>query len=405
MSDQLTLNLLAESAPVPLREPPRQLPVGHLSVSSMALWMKCQERWRRRYVLNEFEPVSPAAMLGSAIGGAERDSWGAQIESGAPLGEREVLDAFSDGWALQVERATDTGGIGADDDDENAPARAVHHGRRELARVKDSGARVLPLYHRTVAPTVKPIAVERKFTVYPADVDWTFEGYLDVETEDVIPDLKARSRTKGVVSRAEARGELQPTGYLYARRAEGNPASRFEFHSLVRQLRGGTPRPADVAVTEAHRTEAELDTFGRLLYIVAAQIAFAYEYDVWTPAPRGAWWCSEAWCGFWRACPFGGLHSNGAAPHPRPARKPSASRVREAIEATASKAKGPANGLTTAAKVARWLGISTRSASGMLAAEVRAGRVESRPAPKSARGSAKHARHYAIAVRWPDAGS
>ena len=389
------------SAPVMLITPPRKLPVGHLSVSSMALWMKCQERWRRRYMENAFEPVSTAAMLGSAVGGAERDSWAEQLTTGHRLGTAEVLDAFSDGWELQVERARDTGGIGADDDDE--PLRAVHYGRRELARIKDSGARVLPLYHQTVAPTVKPIAVERKFVVYPADVDWTFEGYFDVEEEDRIPDLKTRSRSKGVVTKAEASSELQPTGYMWARRAEGNPASLgFAFHSLVRQTPDSTPRPADVAITETYRTPHELDAFGRLLYAIAAQIAWAAEYDVWTPAPRGAWWCSQTWCGFHATCPYGGLHAlDRVQAAPRPARKPSASRVREAVEATASKAKGPMNGLTTATKVARYLGVSTRQAANMLGAEVRSGRVESRKAPKSARGTAKRVRHYALAVRWP----
>ena len=383
-----------------LLDPPRKLPVGHLSVSSIALWQKCQIRWKRRYIDNEFEPVSTSALLGSAIGGAERDSWGTQIESGVPLSTPDVLDAFADGWELQVERARDSGGISRDEDDETA-ARVT---RRELARVKDSGARVLPVYHQTVAPTVKPIAVERKFTVYVPDVDWTFEGYLDVETATEIPDLKARTRSKGVVSAVEARDDLQATGYLFADRAERRGREymvetirRFAFHSLVRAARGVAVRPADVRVTPTTRTDAQLDAFLELLYLTAAQIHFALTYDVWAPAPRGAWWCSQSWCGFWETCRFGGQHVPPVAHPPRPARKPGASRVRQAIEATATKR----DGLTTAAKVARWLGVSVRTASGLLSAEVRAGRVEARDAPKSARGSAKRVRHYAVAVR-PD---
>lgn len=383
-----------------LLEPPRTLPVGHLSVSSIGLWQKCQVRWKRRYIDNEFEPVSTSALLGSAIGGAERDSWGTQIETGLPLAEAEVLDAFSDGWELQVERARDQGGVVEDDD--SGQARVT---RRELARVKDSGARVLPVYHRQVASTVKPIAVERKFTVYVPDVEWTFEGYLDVETATTIPDLKARTRSKGVVSAVEARDDLQATGYLFADRAERRAiaaaARRFEFHSLVRAAPGVAVRPADVRVTPALRTDAQLDAFLELLYLTAAQMHFALTYDIWAPAPRGTWWCSQTWCGFWDSCRFGGQHA-AALLTPRPARPPGASRVREAIAETASKAKGPMNGFTTAEKVGRWLGVSTRTAAGLLRAECRAGRVESRPAPRGARGRAKRARHYALAVRWPE---
>ena len=58
---------------------PARLPVSHLSHSSLALFWRCPERWRRRYVLRERESVGGPAVIGKAVGAALTARFAAQI--------------------------------------------------------------------------------------------------------------------------------------------------------------------------------------------------------------------------------------------------------------------------------------------------------------------------------------
>lgn len=273
-----------------LLDPPRTLPVSSLSQSSVRLYLSCAEKWRRRYIENEWEPSSGAAVLGKAVHAAEGTNFQQKIASAIDLPASDVLDEFSDQFELSRERDQDRGGVVWGDD--------------KPGTVKDSGAAVLDYYHRHVAPHVDPVAVERKFSIQPADVDWGFTGYLDLEERSgAVCDLKVRGANKGVVKEAEAAGEIQPTASLLARRAEGTPAPEFRYHNLVRAR---ALEPKHVARTITRRTDEELDAFVDLLYRIAAEIAWRMEYDVWTGPAPGSWWCSERWCGFWGDCPLGG---------------------------------------------------------------------------------------------------
>lgn len=345
---------------------PVTLPVEHLSCSSVNLYLKCPLRWKRKYIDGKTESISPAALLGGAVGAAEKDSYQRQIEGGASFTTSEVLDTFSD--AFELRRAKEGDNVRWEDE--------------KPAKVKDSGAQILEVYHRIVAPTVKPIAVERGFAIVIEGVEWVITGYMDLECEDEIPDLKVRSPGKGVITAEEALAELQPGTYLAARRAEGDPAKGgFVYHNL---LRGDDPSPRNVVVTPTLRTNDQLDDVLDLYMRVAAEIAWRTEYDVWAGAARGAWWCSKKWCDFWSHCEFGGRGAIEDVP-PRPARDPSRSYMREAITATVRK-----DGTTTAARVAHYLGISDAAARSRLGAMVLAGEIESQPQTKaSGRGNAR----------------
>jgi hypothetical protein len=369
-----------------LGDPPTTLPAGltSLSVSSIALLQKCPLRWRRRYIDGDYEPTSPAAILGHSVGRAEGTSYQEQISNGSRMRVSDVLDAYADEWELKVEEETDRAGVDWEDE--------------RPGRVKDSGARVLSLYHRTVAPRVRPLSVERRIEVALPGVEWTFRGYLDLEAEIGrvigVDDFKARGASKGPITAEEAAAEMQPTGYLFAKRAEATleerphqprflkPPSYFRFHNFVR-ARIGDPRPANVVLTTTTRTEEQLDSFLALLYRVAAEIDWRVTNDVWTPAPAGSWWCAEKWCGFWATCPFGGAHRPKEAPAPVPVRRPSADQVIDAVKATARR-----DGTTTAARVGAHLGVSVRSAASSMTALARRGVLKSVLPAKRRKGSA-----------------
>lgn len=261
-------------------EPPRRLPVDHLSVSSIRLFMQCSEKWRRRYLEREYEPANGKMLIGSAAGAAESHSFQAQIDTGAGLPLDDVLDLYADEWTERTGREEIVWGDDKPDD------------------LRSSGQAALTAYHSTVAPQVRPVSVERQFTLDFEGVDWSFTGFLDLEEEDLsVGDLKFRGAR---MSPQDAAADSQASAYLLARRSEGQPASEFRFHTAVR-----VKKPyAEIVPTT--RTDQQLDWFTQRVYNVAAEMAWRTEYDCWDGAPPGAWWCSQRSCGFWGSCVYGG---------------------------------------------------------------------------------------------------
>lgn len=263
-----------------------EIPVGHLSLSSVRALHQCPERWRRRYIEREYERPNGAMTLGKVIGAAEAQSDHTWIESGEPLSTDDVLDAYASGFDLAAEE---------DDIDWSGESPAT---------AKDSGVGAIRAYHRDVRPHMStPIDAERESVIDVAHEDGStveFVAYLDVETEDgIVIDRKVKSKK---LAQADADKDHQPTAYLAARRAEGTPATGFQFHPMVRVKQ---PYAESVPTT---RSDAELDTFLASIIGAAEEIAWRSETDNWSYAPDGAWWCSAKSCGYWHRCPGGGLY-------------------------------------------------------------------------------------------------
>jgi PD-(D/E)XK nuclease superfamily len=262
-------------------DPPARLPIDHLSVSSLKLFMACPEKFRRRYIEREYEPPSGKMILGSAAGAAEAQHYSTVIETGEGFTTDQVVDEFSDEWDDRIARED------------------IQWGADNPGELKDSGVAALERYHQDVAPEIVPVSVEREFRIGWDGVDWDLIGFMDLEEAGgAVSDLKMRGRK---LSREDAAVDPQPTTYLYARRAEGNPASRFDFHTMVR-----AKKPyAEVVPTV--RTDRQLDLFADRVFQIANEMAWRAETDNWAGAVPGSWQCSQRFCGYWNSCPMGGL--------------------------------------------------------------------------------------------------
>lgn len=255
----------------PRVDPPAVLPVPTLSLSSIRLFMQCPERWRRRYLEREYEPVTGRMLLGSAVGAAEAQHYSRVLETGEGLSVEDVLDEF------------------AAEFDERAGRDTIDWEGDKPGELKDSGASVLAAYHQRVAPLVVPVSVEREFNLSFRGVEWSVTGFMDVEDVDGrVRDLKVRGKR---LSQREADTDLQPAVYLLARRAEGSPATGFVFDTMVRQARGPLAEPIMSA-----RSDEQLDRMVDRLFAVAAEIAWRAENDQWNGAAPGTWFCSR--CGY-----------------------------------------------------------------------------------------------------------
>lgn len=257
-------------------DPPAVLPVEHLSISSLKLFSQCPIRWRRRYIDRHFEPASGKMIAGSAAGAAEAQSYSQVIDGGELFTVEQVLDEFATEW------------------DDRLGREEVVFGADHPGEIKDSAAAALRVYHTVHAPTVAPVSVEREFRIAWPGVEWDLTGFLDLETDDnTVADLKMKGRR---LSAADAHSDLQPTTYLVARRAEGRPAARFDFHTMIRGVKQPT---AEIVPTT--RTEAQLDAFTDRVFALAAEMVWRVEYDVWTGAAPGIFKASSdvcSGCGF-----------------------------------------------------------------------------------------------------------
>lgn len=246
-------------------DPPARLPVDYLSLSSLKKFQMCPEKWRRHYIEHEPEPASGKMVLGSSAGAALAQHYGRQIESGAGLCTEELLDEFATEWEDRTGRED------------------VDYGSDVAGELKDSGARALSLYHRVVAPGIEPVAVEREFELHWPGVQWCLTGFLDLETaEGRVGDYKLAAKR---MSEKDAAADLQPTTYLVARRAEGNPAAGFDFHVMAR-----TKQPT-VEIVPAPRSEAQLDAFTTRVFALAREIEWRCENDQWMGAAPMTWFC------------------------------------------------------------------------------------------------------------------
>ncbi len=247
-------------------EPPVSLPVDYLSLSSLSLLMRCPEAWRRRYIDKEPEPPSGKMVLGSSAGAALNQHFGHQLESGDGLCTEALLDEF------------------ASEFEERTGREEIDYGTDTAGALKDSGARALAIYHRDIAPAIVPISVEREFELSWPGVEWVLTGFLDLEdTGGLVRDYKMRAKR---MSQKDADGDLQPTVFLAARRAEGNPAAGFRFDTMVR-----TKLPtAEVVPTE--RSERQLDLLSDRIFGLAREIEWRCETGIWSGASPHAWFCS-----------------------------------------------------------------------------------------------------------------
>jgi hypothetical protein len=261
-------------------EIPTKLPVEHLSVSSINTFLKCPLRWRHRYIDRLYEPPSGAMILGSSVGAAEGHAYQLQVDEEDRPSTEDVLDLF------------------AEEFDDRAEREEVQWGSESAGSIKDVGVLAVKAYERDIVPAVKPISVEREIILDFEGVDWKLKGFLDLEEEDgAVVDLKVRKSKLGA---ADALSDPQPTSYLLGRRAEGNPAPEFRYHTMVKA------KVPYAEVVSTVRTDRQLDAFTDRVYQVAAEIAWRLEMDNWSGAVPGAWWCSERMCGFWQSCPMGG---------------------------------------------------------------------------------------------------
>lgn len=195
------MSVLDEILPAPVSLLPRK----HLSASSLGTFARCPEQFRRRYMLGEKTRPGSALIWGSADDFAHTTNFEQKIASHEDISEADVTLAFAEGFDQAVERDGGT--------------NEVDWGNSKPGDLKDAGVALVGAYHRTVSPTVQPIAVQRSVEFQIEGIGVPIIGRIDLETADELNEWKVASRAE-----TKPKPQWRTQGRIY-QAATGKPLS------------------------------------------------------------------------------------------------------------------------------------------------------------------------------------
>jgi hypothetical protein len=264
----------------------------YVSYSQLALFERCGEAFRRRYIEREKIPPGVAAIRGRAVHGAAELNHRQKIASGVDLPLGDLVDAAA--TAFDASRAE--GGVLL------TPEEASIGEANVLGRAKDRAVKLTGLYAHSVAPTIQPALVEERVRIMLPDAPVDLLGILDVATVDRrVKDLKTAARSK---TQAEADQSLQLSLYGLAYRAHtGQDAAGLDMEVLV-----DTSPPKHQRLSTTRRRSDYLVLVARLNAFLRARDA-----GIFPPAELSSWGCNERWCGYWRSCVYVNRERRAAA--------------------------------------------------------------------------------------------
>jgi hypothetical protein len=264
----------------------------HLSPSQLETFCQCPERWRRIYLEGERIPPATAMLRGTAVHAAAAHNFAQKVESHADLPPADLAAVADASFTAELE----SGGVELTADEESVGKEKV------LGQSRDAAVKMAEFHAREQAPDYQPVLVEAPFRVeLPGTHDLV--GVIDLADDRArVTDLKTATKRK---TQADADDSLQLTVYDVGHRVlTGQPAAELRLDTIVQGKRDLSRH-----VLSTERTPADFAALAQRVNIVTASIAAG----VFTPAPLGAWWCSQKWCGFHRTCPYVNSERKAAA--------------------------------------------------------------------------------------------
>lgn len=248
-------------------------PAYHQSQIQMAL--KCLKQYNFRYVKGVKKRPSAALTIGTSVDYGNNMNLVQKITSKNDLPLSDVMDATSTKFD---ELAKDTS----------------FDGECDASKSKDFAMKLIRAHQEKLAPKIQPIAVQKYFKLIHKDWEYDLAGTIDyIEINGVVVDLKTSKDYYALncISRA-----IQPAMYDLAYQAIFKKKSAsFRYDVLIKPTKLLPARVQQVSdrVTEDDRS---------WLLSTIENVHRALEAGIETPAPEGAWWCSQKWCAYYDEC-------------------------------------------------------------------------------------------------------
>lgn len=266
--------------------------LDHVSPSTLGQAAKCGEQLRFRLQEGP-EPPGFALIRGRAVAESIERNMTAKLNGGDPRPLEELGQIAHDA----VLRELEVGSVRLD----LAEDGEVLTFAEARGRTIDDAVTLAALHAHAAAPNILPTAVEARVELSSSRLPVKLVGVLDLIAEDrnggeTIRDAKANGKRPDASS-ADDSDQLTAYDALY-RGLRGKAPSGLILDHLVLPTKTLGPRYFEHQAPA--RTPADFDALaGRIERVVRAVDA-----EVWIPAPEGAWWCSEKFCGYWSRCVF-----------------------------------------------------------------------------------------------------
>jgi RecB family exonuclease len=246
----------------------------HLSFTQLNMFLRCPRQYEYRYIRGLKVPHSGAMVQSRVWHQTVELNYRQKIDSDRDLALGEMQEFF----AAQFDAAL-------------AAEEIAFEPGEKPGTLKDQGTAIVAAHHKTIAPEVRPLLVEERFTVDLVD-DFPFDlvGVWDlVERDGTIADNKAYGKTP---RQEDLDKDLQFTAYALgfrATRGEIEPGLRMD--AIVK-----TKNPKAVQL-HTRRTNDDCRWLLRLI----EQVGTAINSGIFYPNPNG-WHCSPRFCGYWGLC-------------------------------------------------------------------------------------------------------
>ena len=266
------------------------IPVDPNEWSQSALWLvqDCGEAYRRRYLLKERYPSSIRQIRGTVIHAVSHAALARKLSADALPSTEEARDLAADQFDRLLKE-----GVSYEPEDVAEGIDTVN------GRSKDFSIGLSAFHVESVAPTIRPVAVERRITVKPKDSDLTISGKIDLIDAspfgETIRDLKTSEKSP---RKDQAEVSQQLTMYAMLRWAEVGTLPRLLALDYLVQ----TPKDKRESYVPmlTRRSPDDVQSLVNRLNMATE----AVKKGVFVPANPDSWRCSPRYCEFYSSCPY-----------------------------------------------------------------------------------------------------
>lgn len=274
-----------------------------ISISAMAMYQRCGEQYRRRYIEGEILPPKVAMLRGRAV------DEGANYEL-TVLRDTKFLPELDE----VLELAADSARSSVQHGDVLWTAEEQERGVKRVAgELVDEVTRLARGHHTLRAPWTAPRLVQAEVEGKLAGLP--FRGFLDlVERDGTIADLKTSAKRPSADAGEDSQ---QLAGYeaIYAACSKPDDLPRFSPKQRLDYLVPYKRKPRDLSFPVLPLDDGSFVAYFRIMRragpeqvdVFKARLkAMKQGVDAGTfmPANPDSWWCSDKWCGYHATCPY-----------------------------------------------------------------------------------------------------
>ena len=248
------------------------------SPTQIAMFLRCPEQYRRRYILGDKRPPGIALIFGTAIHVGAALNYNTRIETQKPITLDEFFDAAKDSINLRI----DEDGV------------EIEKGKKKkdvIGETIDKTKIIGEKFLNEISPTVDPAAVEEGILLVGKEYD--MYGIMDLRTVDGwVDDLKTAS---SMLNQHNADTSIQLSHYALSYRVKFGKLPVGVRLSVVTK----TKNPK-TAIIRSQRAKRDIEKYLLTVDVVHASI----KTGLFPPSSERNNLCNPLYCGYWSDCKY-----------------------------------------------------------------------------------------------------